>query len=384
MADNAARSGASPRRAGRGGVPALPLQRSPRRPLLAGRRCQEHARPLDVRPTEGRRIRQGRRRQMDRRRDRRTWRSARRHSRELRLGRLQGRRRRGADLPQLATPRARARPRPLAQTQRTGRIAGGRAATVRHVAADYGHSRRIVSPQTRHHGSARSRLAPLPPTLLLPARRAQPDRDLAGDDRRRHRSFRQSDRRASHLARSQRLQRGDARQGADRHAETGDGRPARTRRPLRRGGRGDGGGRRHRDHAVAAMRLARHADGGSALGRTPRRHPVPADIAPALRCPRRRSGRGCRDGDLDRPGAGGRDRGDRALAAPERLQRGPAAARPRRASGRDRGCRSRRRTSRASWNWRHRPEGKAPCAVPSSLGIGCGSSASERTAPTAF
>ena len=96
------------------------------------------------------------------------------------------------------------------------------------------HARGSVSAPTRHYGFARNRQSTLPPALLLPARRAQPDRDMASHDRRRHRSLRIRHRRASHLARSGRLQRGDARQGADRHAETGNGRPARSRRALRR------------------------------------------------------------------------------------------------------------------------------------------------------
>ena len=57
-----------------------------------------------------------------------------------------------------------------------------------------------------------------------------PTRDMAGDDRRRHRSWRQDHRRASHLARPV-----WRRQGAGRHAEAGDGPSSRTRRPLRRG-----------------------------------------------------------------------------------------------------------------------------------------------------
>ena len=61
--------------------------------------------------------------------------------------------------------------------------------------------------------------------------------------------------------------------------------------------------------------LPDHADGRGALGRASRRHPVPGDAAPALYRPRRRSGRRWRDGRPDRPGAGGRDRGDRAVAA---------------------------------------------------------------------
>ena len=152
--------------------------------------------------------------------------------------------------------------------------------------------------------------AALPPALLLPARRGRADRDLAGDDRPRHRSRRPDHRRAPHLARSRRL-RPAARQGADRHAATRDGRPSRQRRPLRCGERRARGRRRHRDHAVAALRAADLADGRGAFGQPPRRHAAPADAAPALHRPRRRCGRR-RGGDgSDRTCRGGRHRGDR-------------------------------------------------------------------------
>ena len=154
------------------------------------------------------------------------------------------------------------------------------------------------------------------------------DRDLAGDDRSRHRSRRQDHRRASHLARPI-----GAGQGGDRHAETGDGQPPGQRRPFRCGARCHGGRRRHRNHAVAPMRHAHHADGGRALGRAPRRHPVPGDTAPALHRPRRRSGRGRRHGEPDRPRERGRDRGDGLVATTGRLQRGSPHARHRRATG---------------------------------------------------
>ena len=63
-------------------------------------------------------------------------------------------------------------------------------------------------------------------------------------------------------------------------------------------GESHGGRRRHRNHAVAQMRHAHHADGGGALGRASRRHPVPGDAAPALHRSRRRSGGRWRDGDV--------------------------------------------------------------------------------------
>ena len=81
------------------------------------------------------------------------------------------------------------------------RIAGIGAAALRHVAADFGHSRRNVFAQSRHYGFARNRKPALSSPLLLSAGRMVADRDLAGDDRRGHRSRRQDHRRAPHLAR---------------------------------------------------------------------------------------------------------------------------------------------------------------------------------------
>ena len=169
--------------------------------------------------------------------------------------------------------------------------------------------------------------AALPPALLLSAGRAQPDRDLAGDDRRRHRSRRQAHRRASHLARS-RGSRGNARQGADRHAATRDGRPAwatpsasawrarswrpaKASRPCCRC-----------DASLPTMPMVAALSAAHLAAILFPRH-----SAPALHRPRRRSGRRRRDGDVDRPGAGGRDRGDRAVASARGLQRRSAPAR---------------------------------------------------------
>ena len=80
------------------------------------------------------------------------------------------------------------------------RIAGSGTAALRDIATDHRHARGAY---LRHRGIttvARRRIITLPSALLLSAGRAQPDRDLAGDDRRRHRSFRRHHRRASHLA----------------------------------------------------------------------------------------------------------------------------------------------------------------------------------------
>ena len=99
--------------------------------------------------------------------------------------------------------------------------------------------------------------APLSSALLVSARSRQPrqcTRGLAGADRRGHRPRRHDHRRAAHLARPVRPQ-----EGAGRDAAAGDGSPARARGPVRRGAcarnvGGDGGGRGHRDGAVAAKR----------------------------------------------------------------------------------------------------------------------------------
>jgi hypothetical protein len=74
---------ASSRPTGRGGVPALSLQRPSQGNYW---RCDAQQGPLDVRPAEGFAQRPGR--QMDRRRHRRTWRSARRDPRNARPHRL--------------------------------------------------------------------------------------------------------------------------------------------------------------------------------------------------------------------------------------------------------------------------------------------------------
>ena len=52
-----------------------------------------------------------------------------------------------------------------------------------HVSPDHRHLGADLPAQPRHHDCAPSRSAPFPSALLLPARRAQSDRDLAGADR---------------------------------------------------------------------------------------------------------------------------------------------------------------------------------------------------------
>ena len=246
--------------------------------LSNGRREGRYWLVGDVRNTPGRsmfvRLRgvaEGAGRQMDRRRDRRARRLARRHPRKLRPSRFPRCRRRGATLPEPASLGSGAIAESCTCSGADG-IAGGGTAAVRHVAADRTDRRGNVFAQSRHYGFARRRRAALSSALLLSPRRGRADRDLAGDDRPRHRSRRPDHRRTSDLARLR-----QAWQGADRHAATRDGRPARQRGPLRCGERRARGRRRHRDHAVAALRAADLADGRGAFGQSPRRHTAPAD-----------------------------------------------------------------------------------------------------------
>ena len=151
--------------------------------------------------------------------------------------------------------------------------------------------------------------------------------------------------------------RGDARQGADRHPTTGDGRSARSRGTIRRGGRGHGGWRRHRDHAVARsscptmpMVAALSAAHLSAIlfPDTLRRLYIARDDDPA--------GDGAMATLIDRAQEAGIEA---IVISPtlRRLQRGSPPARRGCPSGGAAGCRSRRRTSPASWSWRHSRNG---------------------------
>ena len=156
-----------------------------------------------------------------------------------------------------------------------------------------------------------------------------PDRDLAGADRRRHRSRRHRS--------PARIAPGSTRPGDDKApVDT----PRRAMGHLLGNGvrfgvaaRCHGGRRRHRDHAVAAMRHARPAHG--------RRRSRPITSPPS--CSRRRCGvsispattirPATRIGDPDRAGADGRDRGALAVAETGRLQRRSPPPRPCRSSG---------------------------------------------------
>ena len=178
---------------------------------------------------------------MDRRRHRRAWRSARRHPRKPRSGRFQGRRRRSPFVSQPAASCRAPRRVPTDLRRSQMRPTGSSEAARRLFAMSQPIERTPVEAYLRRrgitalHGTGSLRFHP---RCYYRPDEHEPDRDLARHDRRRHRSLGPTDRRASHLARPGRLQRGDARQGADRHAETGDGRSARPRRALRHCRRG--------------------------------------------------------------------------------------------------------------------------------------------------
>ncbi len=287
--------------------------------LSNGRREGRYWLVGDVRNTPGRSlfvrlkgpdIRQGRRRQMDRRRHRRTWRPARPHRHEPGARSPSRRARRGASASSACHGRSRRR------TARDGSHQRRPDPRNPHGVCSRCRSRFRAQSRKRICADAALRLCtepepPLPPALLLSARCRRADRDLAGDDRRRHRSRRQDHRRASHLARSRRAR-------TRRRSTRRDGRWAICSGNAVRFGvaaRCHGGRRRHRDHAVAAMRHADHADGR----RRSRPHHLAAILFPAtlrrLYIARDDDPAGdARDGDLDRPGAGGRDRGDHAVA----------------------------------------------------------------------
>ena len=224
MPRNARRTGAPPRARGRGGVPSLSLQRPSRGPLLAGRRCPQHAGPLDVRPPEGPDTGKGAAGK---------WTDAAtgEHGDLLDVIRescglvdfrdVADEARRFLSLP---------RPEPesgqsTAPVTGADRIAGSGTASVRHVAADCRHGRGNVSARTRHHGFARHRQPALPSALLLSARRRQSPTetwpamiaavtDLDGRITGAHRTW---------------LDPSGARQGADRYAAAGDGPSPRAR-----------------------------------------------------------------------------------------------------------------------------------------------------------
>jgi hypothetical protein len=103
------------------------------RAVLAGRRRLQHAGPLVVRAAA--RITEGTRWEMDRRRDRRTWRSPRHHPRKLLADRLSRGRRGGEAFLKPASFRgARSHPTPVRPVG-AGRIAGSRSSALCDVAS---------------------------------------------------------------------------------------------------------------------------------------------------------------------------------------------------------------------------------------------------------
>ncbi len=170
------------------------------------------------------------------------------------------------------------RPKPMISSRHRGSsaavgIRGIRSATVRHVAADFGHNRGSVFARTRYVGFAQEpeASASIPrcyyrcgsaysPTETWPAMIAAVT-DLEGKITGAHRTWLAPDRG------------GTRRRSTRRDGQMGH--LLRQRRPFRCGLQCLGSaGEGIEDHAVAAMRHADHADGGRALRRTPRRHPA--------------------------------------------------------------------------------------------------------------
>ena len=140
---------------------------------------RQHTGPQPVCPSARAGLRQGCGRQMDRRRHRRTWRSARPDRAQPGSRRLRDALDEARAFLRLPRP-SRHRTVPSAQRRRRA-VHRSRASSVRHVAADRRHARGSVSARAAAlrllHAS---RQPALPPTLLLSAGRARADRDLAG------------------------------------------------------------------------------------------------------------------------------------------------------------------------------------------------------------
>ena len=183
-------------------------------------------------------------------------------------------------------------PRPRGDRRRAIRLNRSRAAAMGDVATDHRHNRGNVSAPTRItalHGTGQSAL---PSTLLLSARRAWPDADMAGDDRRRHRSCRAGSpaRIAPGFRLTARARRRSTR-SAKRWATCSATRcvsasPAKSWRPAKAS----------KPCSPLKSALPGMADGGGALRSPSRRHPVPdlpyaGSISPATTI-RRATGRG--------------------------------------------------------------------------------------------
>lgn len=232
----------------------------------------------------------------------------------------------------------------------------------------------------RIYGTVRLRLCTEPEAcVFIPGAiigRVFPDGDLAGDDRIGHRSRRVSDRRASHLARPDGLDKAPI--DTPRRA-MGDllGHAVR----FWCGGRSDGGGRRHRDDAVAQNGAAHYADGGGALGGASRPSCSPTPLRAGFYIARDNdpAGDGAMTTLIERANAAGIEAVVvfRAWATSTRIPAWLVWT----ASGQRPGCRSRPRTSHASWRWRHRPTGESQTAGSAVVGVARMILMSERTAP---
>ena len=308
--------------AGRGGVPPLSLQRPARGPLLAGRRCPQHAGPLDVRPAQG--AAKG-------------------------AAPANGPTPRPASMAICSMSSARAaafvdfhdvadeagafsacpaptRSRAPKQPRIAGadRLARSGTAAVRHVAADRAAHSRNVSAQrgiTALHEAGSLRFHPRcyyrpdehAPTETWPAMIAAVT-DLDGRITGAHRTWLDPDGFDATLGKAPidtpRRAMGDLLGHAVRFGVASE---------VMAAGEGI--------ETVLSLRCvaADHADGRGALGSASRRHPASRDAAPALYRPRQRSGRrrGAMTALIERARSG-RDRGDRAVAAARRLQRGSA------------------------------------------------------------
>ena len=329
MPDTAIRAGAPSRRERRGGLPPLPLQRTPPRPLLAGRRRPQHAGPQPLCPPAGPDAGRGAAGK---------WTDAAtgEHGDLLdliaasrRLPRVRGRARRGAALPRPAAGPSRGRPcsaaRRIAAKPR-GACSPWHEPIAGHAGRDLSAARAASPVCATRRRCAFTRAASTARTTAA-GRHA---RGLAGADRRRHRP-RRHDHRACSAPGSTRPA---AAKAPVADAAAGDGPPARQRGPVRR---------RAHDIMAAGEGIETMLSLRSVLPTLPLAAALsanhlaalllPVRAAPALHRARQRPRRATGRRTRWRAGAGGRDRGARAGADAGRLQRRPAAARPRCARG---------------------------------------------------
>ena len=185
----------------RGGLPLLSLERPQAGPLLACRRRRQCARPLALCPPLRAGHRQGRRRQMDRRRHGRPWRSARSHPAESAPRRCPRGRRRSPSIPQPAGTACRPSKQRAGRADRWRQTPCGTTA-MGHDAADRRHPRRRLPRRTRHHRPRRHARKPAFPPVLLPPPRRRHAHGLPRHDRFRHRRRLHRPGPPPHLARS--------------------------------------------------------------------------------------------------------------------------------------------------------------------------------------